>query len=259
MENPGLSPELIEQWRSTMSPAMFEREVLAMVKALSGKIWDMVDVSQPWPYGNLDTTFKQFDPSLPFYLGCDIGSATGAYIILQKPPKRWGDRADRWVIVGELCPASDGNVRRCMELIKLQFGTPSGVAVGIDVNTRGAGDGATPAYFIEKVFGNVPIHACDEHVFGKQLQYDVTSSLFLAGTDNRRLTIAENYIRLDRDSRRGIPEMLEEDVWLEPDKRRPGDVLPKNKEILVQHARDALMMGITAIAKPPIWAKEPAA
>lgn len=257
-ENPGLDPDMIQQWKDTMSPAMFEREVLAMVRALTGRLWDMVDLEHEWPNGNLDTLHPRFNPALPYWIGADTGSATGAYVLLQKPSKRWGDRDDRWVIVADFCPVTDGNVRRCLEVVKQHFGTPAGFAAGVGLNTRSDGDGSTPAYFVQKVFGNIPILACDESAFTKQIQYDVTTSAFATATGRRRLTVARDIVSLDTDSHRGIREMIQEDCWLEPDKRRPGDVLPKNKEILVQHARDALLMIVSSVINTPQWAKEAA-
>jgi hypothetical protein len=252
-ENPYLDPILIQQWRDTMSRQEYEREVLAMIQSLTGRLWADVDLDHAWPDGNLDLDWPRFVPGEPFWIGCDIGSATGAFVIIQRAPPRWGEDLPRWVIVADLCPQTEGNVRRAFGIIKEHFGTPAGISAGADIDTANSVTGTSAAYFAEKIFGSIPIYPCSERTFAKQLQYDSTTALFCTATGRRRLTVAKDFVSLDPGSHRGILEMIKEDCWLDQDKRRPGDVLPKNREILVQHIRDALMMCVTMVMKTPEW------
>jgi hypothetical protein len=87
----------------------------------------------------------------------------------------------------------------------------------------------------------------------KQIQYDRLSFLMCSATGERRFTVAKDFVSLDLDSHRGVIEMINEDEWPDEGKRRPSDVLPKNRENRVQHVRDALLMGSYAIMAPPSW------
>jgi hypothetical protein len=127
------------------------------------------------------------------------------------------------------------------------------VVAGADINSEVSTDGKTSSYFVEKVFGRIPIFPCNEAVYNQRLRVDTLGSLFKTVSGHRRITIAKDFISLDRNSRRGVIEMIKQDVWLEPEKRRPGDYVPKNREILVQHIRDALMMGGVMLMAPPTW------
>jgi hypothetical protein len=79
------------------------------------------------------------------------------------------------------------------------------------------------------------------------------SWLVCASNDERRLTVAKNFVSHDPDSKRGVLEMFDEDQMPPIDERAPSDFLPKHKGNVVQHIRDALLMGTAEIMAPPQW------
>lgn len=258
-DNPHLPRAWLADLREHMSIAQQKRDLDGELVALEDMLWNMVDLENPWPLGNVDTQIQRFNPSLPWYLFSDFGSQTGSDVVVQRVTNGIG-REPRWVIVADLCPAFDGSVRARWNKLKQAFVyPPAGIAAGMDLNTRGMTDGATPAYFAQKVWGNIPILPVSEDRSSKQRYYDVASYMFCAPNGDRRLTVAQDLVNqeptsvLDVDSKRGILQMIQQDQWLPEDKRRESDVLPKGREVRVSHVRDALLNG-TVQMMPPTWA-----
>ena len=246
-----------------MSPEQARRELDGEFTSLRGKIWKTAKWSpdnkdDSWPNGNRHDQFTKFNPSLPWWLMCDLGGATGAYIVVQQTKAAYRGQelfsGPVWVAVADLCPRDDASAARSFALLKENFGTPVGVTAGADVNTRAATDGSTVSYFAQQCFGNAPVYPCNESVYSKQVQYDVLSFLMCSAINERRFTIARDFVSLDPYSSRGVREMIEEDEWPEETKRRPTDFLPKNKDNVVQHTRDALLMGFSQLS-PPSWGR----
>jgi hypothetical protein len=146
----------------------------------------------------------------------------------------------------------DASASRAFQKIKSQFGDPEMIVGGADSRKRSDADGRTIRYFSNQVFGRgVPVKSMNEERFSKSVQYDKLDYLIKDYQGNRRFCIAENFISLDTQSRRGLREMVVQDQWLDESKRREGDFLPKNKEIRVQHVRDAILMGAAGVMSPP--------
>ncbi len=244
--------------RKRMSPEQARRELDGELVALEGRIWKTADMSKAWPHGTRNDIHPSFDKRKPWWLFCDLGSATGAFVVMQQMDATHGGQElfpdPVWVAVADLCPHSDASASRAFQILKREYGYPSGIVAGKDVNKRGSGSGKVISYFANTIFGNVPIYPCNEDASAKQIQYDLLSFMMCSAVGaERRFTVAKNFISLDLDSRRGVLEMLDEDQWPTPDKRRVNDILPKNKDIEVQHVRDALLMGAMMVMHPPEW------
>lgn len=259
-DNPHLSRENIAQKRASMSRAQARRDLDGELVALEDQLWQTVDLTQSYPLGNVDDYHPRFNAAYPWYLMCDMGSATGAYVVVQRIDGGYRNGEPRWVIVADFCPQSSADVRRVFIRLKDEFGTPAGISAGQDANTRANTDGATPAYFASKVWGNVPLYISKENNYDKHITYDLTTRLFCASDGGRRLTVARDLLDrkscLDPDSKRGIVEMIQQDIWLPEEDRRAGEYLPKGSKIRVSHVRDALLMGASTIMRPPEWAKD---
>lgn len=254
-DNPYLPAGFVENLLENMGPEEAQRELNGEFVSLEGAIWKNVDLEKNWPDGNIDTIWPAFKPGEPWILACDIGSATGAYVVLQRRDSRNLFTGSVWVAVADLCPKIDASAARAFQILKDHFGSPAAISAGADINTSNSADGRTVAYFANQVFGYSPrIYPCSEDIFNKQLQYDKLSYLVCSSTRQRRFTVAKNFVALDPYSRRGVIEMFKEDEWPDERKRRATDFLPKNKEIKVQHVRDALMMCAASILSPPDWA-----
>lgn len=258
-DNPYLPPGFVETLKDMMSRDEFAREVLAQFVALEGRIWREFDMERKWPEGNVHHGLAEFDKSRPWWLFCDMGSATAAYLVVQQVPAvRFGERifdGNVWVAVADLCPYHDASAVRAFNKLKSMYGMPRAVTGGNDINTRASTDGKSIAYHARKVWPNVRIIPVDERDTDKTIQFDRLSYLICSGTNNRRFCIAKNFREIEPEGRRGLKQMLEEDVF--PDE--PGsatEFLPKKKEILVQHIRDAALMGAVAVMSPPRWGHE---
>lgn len=258
-DNPYLPADYVDNLRRNMSAQQAQRELDGEFVALQGRIWSEADMEHAWPKGNRHDIHADFKPNEPWWLFCDIGSATGAYTVFQQTTAEYRGRElfrdPVWVAIADLCPHRDASAKRAFRRLKAEYGYPAGIVAGRDIHTRSGGSGKTIAYFAQKVFGNVHIYPCDESAASKQIQYDVLSFMIKSGMhEERRFTIAKNFVSLDTESRRGIREMLQQDTWPEESKRRLSDLLPKGKENRVQHVRDAVMMGAAKIMSPPVWA-----
>jgi hypothetical protein len=256
-DNPYLPAGEIDALAANMSRDQVRREIDGEFISLEGRIWKTADMSQAWSAGNRDDEHPAFKPGHPYWLLCDLGSSTGAYVVIQQRKAALSGQqlfpGPVWVAVADLCPQNDASAARAFAMIKEHFGTPVGVTAGADINTRATTDGTTVSYFAQQCFGNVPIYPCNESLYSKQVQYDRLSYLMCAAGGERRFTVARDYVELDPDSKRGVRQMLEVDEWPEEMKRRASDFLPKNRECRVQHTRDALLMGMSVLS-PPTWA-----
>ena len=261
-DNPYLDPEVIEGWKAEMSRDEFRREVLAEIISLEGRVFreakvDAVDVepdpNNRWPNGNVHYGFESFRSNQPWYLFCDLGSATGAYLAVQRTHADGRFPGDVWVAVAELCPQNDASASRAFQRLKLEFGTPAAVVAGADIGSRTETDGSTVANIVQQVFGNVQIYPCDEKINSKITQYDCLSFLICSTLDHRRFAIARNFKSLDRDSKRGLREMLQQYAHREESKRKQNEFLPKGQDQPLCHIADALMMGTAMVMAPPSW------
>ncbi|MCP4604509.1 MAG: hypothetical protein GY847_28975 [Proteobacteria bacterium] len=268
-DNPYLPDGYVEGLRAHMSADTARRELDGEFISLEGRIWKTAIYEQwdserrntdcAWPNGNRNDVWTGFNPNEPWWLMCDIGSATGAFVAVQAMDASYRGRelfdGVVWVAIADFCPDSDASASRAFQRMKREFGSPVAVTGGADLNTSSSTDGRTVSYFAQAIFGpQTRILPCNERRYNKQIQYDSLSFLMCSANNERRFTIARDFVSLDPDSHRGVREMIIEDEYLPVDKRRPGDVLPKNKEVIVQHTRDALLMGSTMVMNSPSWA-----
>jgi len=256
-ENPYLPDDYISTLKQNMGDDQYRREILSEFVSLTGRIWREWS-NNDWPYGN--THPWKYSKDRPYWLFCDIGSATGSFVIVQQVDALhagMGDIYDGlpvWVACADLCPRDGADVSRSFQKIKREYGIPVCVVAGRDMNRRGSGSGKTASYFAQQVFGqSVRLKTVSEHAHDRQIQYDLLSALICNTGKQRRFCISKDFVSLDTESRRGVREMVLEDVWLPEEKRREKDTLPKNRSVRVSHVRDALLMGAAAIMSPPEW------
>ncbi len=255
-------PDYEKRQRALMSHDQARRELDGEIVALEGRIWKKAMPEIPWPQGNRHDEFKEFDPKKPWWLFCDFGSSTGAYAIVQQTDAViLGQRAFRehnhvWVAVADYCPDEQADAASAFALLDAEFGRPVCVVGGADVDTRANTDGSTIAYMANQVWPNVSIIPCSETRYNKLLQFNRMQYLVCNAFDERRFCVAKKFRSLDDRSKRGIREMLDEDQYPPIEKRRENDFLPKNKDNIVQHIRDALLMGAVSIMAKPRWAGE---
>jgi hypothetical protein len=257
IDNPYNPPGYEANLRANMSKETARRELDGEFVSLEGRIWKKVVMDKSWPAGNISDTHPRYNPSQPWWLFADLGGATGAYVVVQKTTARYRGMTmfdgPVWVAVADFCSNSDASATRAFKLLDSHFGCPAAIVAGADINTRDRGTGRTVSYFAQQVWGNVQILPCDEDISSRQIQYDRMSYLVESSNGQRRFCVARDYKELDDNAKRGVLQMFEEDAWPDESKRRAGDFLPKNKEIMVQHVRDALLMGAYQIMSPPTW------
>ncbi len=258
-------PGYVDRMKSLMSHEQVRREIYGELIALEGRIWreakydgDPDNKEFAWPAGNRHDQFTEFRKNEPFWLFCDIGSATGAFTVVQRTDAHYRGRMlfddPVWVAVADLCPYQDASASRAFQRIKQEFGTPVAITGGADMYKTMDTDARTVAYFAEQTFGNrAHILPCSERLYDKQIQYDRLNYLFCSAAKERRFTVARDFVSLDTRSKRGVREMILEDAWPTEDKRRLTDFLPKGKDNTVQHTRDALLMGAAMVMSPPEW------
>lgn len=255
-DNPHLPDNYVEDLMADMSRDQIRREIYAEFVALEGRIWKEVDLENKWPKGNVHYGLASFDKSRPWWLFCDIGSATASYVVVQQVPAvHYGEtlfNGSVWVAVADLCPYHDASAIRAFNILKQQYGKPVAVTAGKDINTRANTDGKSIAYHAQKVWPNVRVIPTSEVHEDRQIQYDRFSYLICSGDGNRRFCIAKDFREIEPEGRRGVKQVLEEDVW--PDSPSSAtEFLPKKAEIMIQHTRDALLNGAVSIMAPPRW------
>lgn len=262
-DNPYLDRERLADMRAHMSRAQAKRDMDGELVALEDMIWHMVDLDHSWPKGSVDDFHPRFNPAMPWWLFSDLGSATGADVVVQMVEHGIERGIPRWVIVADLCPQSDASIKTRWGKLADLFGVPAGIVAGRDVNTRSLTDGATAAYFAQKLWGSVRVIPADETNASKQRYHEIATYMFDPPTEARQLTIARDLIpdedgrapgALDKDSKRGIVEMIKQDIWVDEDQRSEAHYLPKGRKIRVSHVRDALLNGAGKIMRPERWA-----
>jgi hypothetical protein len=263
-DNPYLPEGYIEQMIANMSSRdQVRREIYGEEVSLEGRIFreakiDAVgaehDPENRWPRGNVHWEFTTFRSELPWWLFCDLGSATGAYIAVQKiPAMRFG--GDVWVAVADYCPNDDASASRAFQKMDDAFGRPAAVVAGADVHTKNSVDGRTVAYFASQVWGNIPIRAMGESNADKMRQYDIVSRMISTLDGNRRFCVARDFVSLSTESHRGLREMLLEYSMRPIEERTEEEFLPKGNDQPLCHVADALMMGSEVMAPPEFLKK----
>lgn len=255
-DNPHLPPNYVEDLMADMSRDQIRREIYAEFIALEGRIWREVDLDSPWPKGNTHYGHNKFNKDMPFWLMCDLGSATASYVVVQRVPAvQFGEqifKGNVWVAVADLCPYHDASAVRAFDIIDETFGRPAAITAGKDVNTRNSVTGKSVAHAAMQVWPNIKIIPTAEAYEDRQIQYDRLSFAICSGDGNRRFCVAKDFVEIEPEGRRGVKQMLEEDVW--PDEPSSAtEFLPKQAGIMIQHTRDALLNGAVSIMAPPRW------
>lgn len=271
-DNIYMPPGTVDGWREKMSVERAKRELDGEFISLEGKIWkdafyEKWDADDPekqstdcaWPDGNRNDKHTSFQEGEPWWLFADLGGVTGAYVVMQQAVARHNGRdifdgEPLWVAVADLCPINNASALRAFRKLKKLYGNPVSVVAGKDVNAVSGTEGRTVAFYVKSIFGHgVRIYPCSETKYNKLMQHDQFQYLLKDTFGRRRFTIARDFVELEPESVRGVQQMLNEDEWPPLDKRRASDTLPKNRENVVQHVRDAILMGTVMLMAQPDW------
>jgi hypothetical protein len=262
-DNVYLPRSTIEGWiRNNMSRDQVRREIYGELIALEGRVFREAklnsvgtdpDQEHRWPRGNVNWDHPKFDDGKPWWLFCDLGSSTGAFVVVQNTESRGRFSGPVWVAVADYCSDTDAYASRAFQRLKAEFGTPVGVVAGADIKTRSTVSGETVAYFASNIWGSVPIYPAGESRGEKMRQLDMFKFLICSSDDNRRFTVARDFISLEDESHRGVRECLLEYVHVPINERESGYIIPKGKDQPLCHVADALLMGAEMIMAPPQW------
>jgi hypothetical protein len=249
-DNPHLPEGWVDDLASQMSPQQAEREIDGRWVALEGLVWGTWDDSI-WPEGNIHE--HTFSAKLPWYLFLDLGVGNGAYVAAQRVDATHRGRrlfdGGVWVVVAELTPLHDGSASRAFQRLLDNFGRPSKVVAGSDINTRASTDGKTAMYFVRQAFGGaVPVVPVQGWIADKQIQYNRLLYMMAAATGERRLCVSKNLISLDGDAGRGVMQLVKQDTWPERAGKARGVFLEKDGRL--EHIRDALLYGAVHVSPP---------
>ena len=246
-DNPGIPDELIDAKRDYMSEEEFDCEVLAKIVALRGRIFKGANLNREYPYGTLNTIHDRFIEEHDWYLFCDLGSATGAYVVVQQMPDTGWDPV--WTAVADLCPDDDPSAVSAFVRLKEEFGKPVAVVAGGDIGTRNSVTGTSAKEAVTEVFGTgVDVLPFFESGALKQQAFNRMRYLIKSAKGVRRFTVANNFVSLEKTGR-GVREVLEE--YAMRDQPRSGEFLPKGADQPLCHCADSLMAGAYKLMSPP--------
>ena len=259
LDNPYRPEGYVRTLVAGMSASQVRRDILGELIALEGLVFPGFDGVTAWPKGNLNVVHRSFDPSVPWYLFCDLGSATGAYIVVQPWERDTGThyRAEPiWTAVADYTPYQDASATRAFSVLAREFGTPVSIVAGADVNTRGNVYSETAAEAARKVWGEqVTIHGISEKVHDKQAQFDTISYGIKSYHGERRFAVGADFVSLEKHPRgqRGLVKMFQQYCYR--DEPRSNEITPKGPDQPLCHVADALMMGAYAVMWPR-WAQQ---
>jgi hypothetical protein len=261
-DNVYISKEKIDKMAANMSRDQVRREIYGELIALEGRVFREAklhsvgidpDQEHRWPRGNVNWDHPKFDDGKPWWLFCDLGSSTGAFVVVQKADSRGRFNGPVWVAVADYCSNTDASASRAFQRLKAEFGTPVGVVAGADIKTRSTVSGETVAYFASNTWGSVPIYPAGESRGEKIRQLDMLNFLICSSDDNRRFTVARDFVSIEDESHRGVRECLLEYVHKPTNEQESGYIIPKGKDQPLCHVADALLMGAEMIMAPPQW------
>ena len=249
-------PTYVEDMSENMSRDEVRRELFGELIALEGRIFkealiSLDNIDHQWPRGNVHYGQTSFREGKPYWLFCDLGSATGATVGVQKMtiPPHWGGSG--WVAFADFCPQSDASASRMLQRWDEEYGPPAGVVAGGDVQTKDTVRGETVANLVSQIWGPIPIFPCAERATNKVLQHDRLTYLIRSSKNYRRFAIAKDFVSMDKDSRRGVIECLEEYEMRPPERRPSHEFLPKGSDQPLCHIADAMLMGAVMIMAKP--------
>lgn len=260
LDNPYAEPERIEQYKRIYSPELYSQEVLGQHIAQEGRVWKNFS-EDTWPEGNMH--WATWNPSLDWYLGLDMGSGIGHWMIVQyhDPVSQDGRRyytdtpgARLAVVVAEGLQIKE-DISPVLGLIHEHYAkdrAPIVVATGADAQNIGA-TGPDPVQLITNR-GWAPWWPKGEFI-SKGVQGHNLSGLILNTVGHRRFCISRNIKRHGPENRQwGILNCMLTDEWPEPGS---GEKYRKDKKLAgignCEDPRDSAMYLMTC-NHPPSWA-----
>jgi hypothetical protein len=153
-DNTYLPPGLEATMRASMPDDVAAIELDSKRGKPAGRIWSHF-TEKAWPEGNILEGYE-FDPSKPWYLGCDLGNH-GAFQIYQCPPAKHPETGghvldgsllcmvEEWTVNNDVDPDTDvGGFEGILKMIVRKYckgnpkkNKPKCVFIGHDVNTPG--------------------------------------------------------------------------------------------------------------------------
>lgn len=233
---------LADRLSSTYSGKFALQEIGGKWVQVSGAIWDCFKESL-WRDGNFIDA--QFDPSSGYILAGDLG-VRSAWLIIQR------DRRGPWVIVGQYVPEM-GGLRNDIKYVVSQYGAPSEIIIGHDVNARSTLSGEAHVLEIKNLLSslNIPsprIVPVTGLMMDKELQYHAACGLICAANGARNICVSRQLNEVDNG--RGFMDMIRQDVW--PEKASYRHVFTKDKSeggSGIEDVRDAFLY-FSIVANP---------
>ena len=216
---------------------MATQELDGLWISLAGRLWDNFSERQ-YPLGNMIDA--AYNPSLPWALSCDFGVARSSWIVWQRLEV---DGAPKHVAVAEYHCCDEGvleSIARIKQDIKER---PAKVYSGHDINTRSVVSKAlTPAFYIRKAWGQVPLHGLTGAAMDKSIRHAVMRSMTRSATGERRFLVSSTMHSYDPD-RRGIMHTIRGDEY------QRGETMMA-KDGFLEHCRDALHHYMCGVEPP---------
>jgi hypothetical protein len=240
-DNPVEDPDAIERAKQDLSPEEYKQEVLGQWVPLGGRAWASAVLDKDWPDGNMHP--HVWDPSMPFTLSCDIGNQS-AWQIWQHPAiyDDWG-RPNGYldVLVAQYTP-NHGNTEQITCDITTNFGKPTHVIVGADVNTDNSATGESSRLVMQSAGWDCPVVWPKPPRDQKWVQYLAMNRLIYNQRKHRQMCISKGLITKEP-HHRGLEVVLEADTW--PERAIRGEFLPKDKKTkhgnALEDSRDAAL------------------
>lgn len=238
--NPHLPENWVDDIAGYLSPQYKAREIDGQFVPLAGLMWPEWS-NADWPKGNMHP--HAHEHGKPYWLAFDIGVASSAWLIIQPIEHAL-------VVTAEYMPMREGSIDTIASKIAHDYGAPSAVIVGADINTRASTDAETGAFIVRRIFGGVPIHTVSGHHANKEIQHMQLSFGICSAKGQRRFCVSKQLRSVPprKDHNRGILEVMTQDSW--PDNSAHRNVWDAVKEHRLEHARDAAMYFAT-FAWPP--------
>ena len=259
-DNPFIPRENIEDMERSMSPEYAAQEIYGRWVQQEGRCWASFS-EEAWPAGNIH--HASWDPSLPWYLGMDLGQGYGHWLIVQYHdpinPKTGAREYPDQLRVAEVVAEGvqhQESIHPVLTRIASHYAQtrpPVMVATGHDVMTRGS-TGPAPSLAITQR-GWECWYPTGE-LADKSIQGQVLAGMIANTMGERRLCISRDIQRHGPDRRSwGVLHCMMTDTFADPGSREKYRKDKGDKGISnCEDPRDSLMYLMTH-NHPPVWAQ----
>jgi hypothetical protein len=258
-DSPFLNKANLDAMASQMDELTIQQELMGKFVLTTGKQWDTF-IEKPWPEGNI-LEGVTFDPSLPFFIGADLGGNQSALQVVQYLEPLHPITGQKMfegklaTIVAEYCPNAMGIEVVIKDLVDRYCEgnhltrKPVKVCIGHDVNAKTV-VGSSGAEFFTSL-GWQYQHPRGA-MFRKAVQRQIARGLILNSNGQRRFCVAANKNKhgqyeiaeqhFGENKQRGILNVMRNDTY---DDSAKDDIFVKDKGKAGKNAleddRDAML------------------